>query len=158
MEKKDSECEIIVNRERTESESSNHSNPDEILMSRPDSRLSNCSETEDFKVKVNVAIEFKELRKRVEGLQHIKRIREIKAKTELEKKPKKSVKVVDENDNKQSPIEQITVIKTKLKKTRSLSISKETHIKNPSSHPLQKSSKRKSSKKITSDINVPLNR
>ena len=158
MEKKDSECEIIVNRERTESESSNHSNPDETFMSRPDSRLSNCSETEDFKVKVNVAIEFKELRKRVEGLQHIKRIREIKAKTELEKKPKKSVKVVDENDNKQSPIEQITVIKTKLKKTRSLSISKETHIKNPSSHPSRKSSKRKSSKKQTSDINVPLNR
>ena len=158
MEKKDSECEIIVNRERTESESSNHSNPDEILMSRPDSRLSNCSETEDFKVKVNVAIEFKELRKRVEGLQHIKRIREIKAKTELEKKPKKAVKVVDENDNKQSPIEQITVIKTKLKKTRSLSISKETHIKNPSSHPSRKISKRKASKKQTSDINVPLNR
>ena len=158
MEKKDSECEIIVNRERKESESSNHSNPDETFMSRPDSRLSNCSETEDFKVKVNVAIEFKELRKRVEGLQHIKRIREIKAKTELEKKPKKSVKVVDENDNKQSPIEQITVIKTKLKKTRSLSISKETHIKNPNSHQPRKTSKRKSSKKLTSDINVPLNR
>ena len=158
MEKKDSECEIIVNRERTESESSNQSNPEEKFMSRPDSRLSNCSETEDFKVKVNVAIEFKELRKRVEGLQHIKRIREIKAKTELEKKPKKSVKVVDENDNKQSPIEQITVIKTKLKKTRSLSISKETHIKNPSSHPSRKPSKRKSSKKQTSDSNIPSNR
>ena len=158
MEKKDSECEIIVNRERTESESSNQSNPEEKFMSRPDSRLSNCSETEDFKVKVNVAIEFKELRKRVEGLQHIKRIREIKAKTELEKKPKKSVKEVDENDIKQSPIEQITVIKTKLKKTRSLSISKETHIKNPSSHPSRKPSKRKSSKKQTSDSNIPSNR
>merc|ERR1712062_891381 len=46
MEKKESECEIIVNRERTESESSNHSNPDETFVSRPDSRLSNCSETE----------------------------------------------------------------------------------------------------------------
>ena len=62
----------IVNRPRTESESSNHSNPEEML---PDQNILQ-PEKEDFIVKVNVATELKELRKKVEELQHKKRLKE----------------------------------------------------------------------------------
>ena len=111
-----------------------------------------------FKVKVNVAIEFKELRKKVEGLQRIKRIKEIKAKNQFEKKPKKSVKLLDESENSLPRLEQTSVIKKKLTKTKSLPIpdSKDSQNKHQPPHPLRKSLKNKSSKKLISDSNVAL--
>ena len=106
----------VNHRERKESESSTHSNPDE---NSSDQKIIS-QEKEDFKVKVNVAIEFKELRKKVEGLQRIKRIKEIKAKNQFEKKPKKSVKLLDESENSLPRLEQTSVIKKKLTKTKQL--------------------------------------
>ena len=144
----------IVNRPRTESESSSHSNPEERL---PDRNILQ-SEKEDFIVKVNVASELKELRKKVEELQHKKRLKEIKAKSEFEKKPKKSVKSFAESDNLNQRPEQAPVIKTKLRKVRSLPApaSKDVNSKQPSVQPQRKTSKKKSSKKLIVDGNVTL--
>ena len=144
----------IVNRPRTESESSNHSNPDEMLPGQNILR----PEKEDFIVKVNVASELKELRKRVEEIQHKKRLKEIKAKNEFERKAKKSVKSFVESDNLSQRPEQASVIKTKLRKARSLPVptSKDIHSKQPSVQPQRKTSKKKSSKKLIIDGNVTL--
>ena len=144
----------IVNRPRTESESSNHSNPEEKLS---DQNMVQ-KENEDFIVKVNVASELKELRKRVEELQHKKRLKEIKAKNEFERKAKKSVKSFVESDNLSQRPEQASVIKTKLRKARSLPVptSKDIHSKQPSVQPQRKTSKKKSSKKLIIDGNVTL--
>ena len=144
----------IVNRPRTESESSNHSNPEEKL---PDQNILQ-PEKEDFIVKVNVATELKELRKKVEELQHKKRLKEIKAKSEFEKKTKKSVKSNVESDNLNLRPEQAPVIKTKLRKTRSLPVptSKDIHSKQPSVQPQRKTSKKKLSKKLIVHGNVTL--
>ena len=115
-------------------------------------------EKEDFIVKVNVASELKELRKRVEELQHKKRLKEIKAKNEFERKAKKSVKSFVESDNLSQRPEQASVIKTKLRKARSLPVptSKDIHSKQPSVQPQRKTSKKKSSKKLIIDGNVTL--
>ena len=144
----------IVNRTRTESESSNHSNPEERL---PDQNILQ-PEKEDFIVKVNVATELKELRKKVEELQHKKRLKEIKAKYEFEKKTKKSVKSFAESDNLNQRPEQAPVIKTKLRKARSLPVSTSKDINNrqPSVQPQRKTSKKKSSMKLMIDANVTL--
>ena len=147
----------IVTRERTESESSNHS-----THSNPEDRLSDrkilLPEKEDFIVKVNVATEFKELRKQMEGLQHIKRIKAIKAKNDCEKKAKKPVKVVDESDNLHQQPEQVPMMKTKLTKTRSLPNTnlKDGHGKHPSHLIQRKTSKKKSSQRPIFDSNASL--
>ena len=153
---KGAECDVN-HRERKESESSNHSNPEETSS---DQKIIS-QEKEDFKVKVNVATDLKELRKRVEGLQHIKRIKELKAKNQLEKKTKKSVKSLDESENSLPRVEQTSVIKTKLTKTKSLPVqdSKDSHNKHQPPPPQRKSSKKKLSKKLTrqtSDNNMAL--
>ena len=154
MTEKGSDESDIVSRPRTESESSNHSNPEERL---PDRNILQ-PEREDFIVKVNVASELKELRKKVEELQHKKRLKEIKAKSEFEKKTKKSVKSLVESDNLNQRPELAPVIKTKLRKVRSLpvSTSKDANSKQPSVQPQRKTSKKKSSKKLIIDGNVTL--